>query len=98
MNDDENAPLKQALVMLIDDTDMSVLVSDKSRIASLSCDIMNGKGTLEGSLAIMSVDKVAATLQCFNDMTMEVAMQSNGDVEQEIVMLNCDVAMVTSGG
>ncbi|KAL7160736.1 hypothetical protein ACSBR2_041404 [Camellia fascicularis] len=69
--------------------------------ASLSCDIMNGKGTLEGSLAIMSVDKsryqrrlkfwlymaivtVVATLQCFNDMMMEVAMQSNGDVEQEV--------------
>lgn len=41
---------------------------------------------------------MVATSQCFKDMTLEVAMQSNGDVEQEIVMLNCDVAMVTSGG
>lgn len=32
--DDENASLKLALVMLIDDTDMSVLVSDKSRIGT----------------------------------------------------------------
>lgn len=41
---------------------------------------------------------MVATLQCFNDMMMEVAMQSNGDVEQEVVMRSCNVAMVTSGG